>query len=114
MKDEKTLSEVIDTLSKMTGKKVSEEQKAHRAVVGNAEEAHRVSAEVGNLCQCRRVCERHRVYVHRASIALTEEIHRAAVGRQSRAQILSGMSRQVGVLASLVSYAQMSRVTDDV
>ena len=26
MKDEKTLSEVIDTLSKMTGKKVSEEQ----------------------------------------------------------------------------------------
>lgn len=27
MKDEKTLSEVIDTLSKMTGKKVSEEQK---------------------------------------------------------------------------------------
>ena len=29
MKDEKTLSEVIDTLSKMTGKKVSEEQKAN-------------------------------------------------------------------------------------
>lgn len=28
MKDEKTLSEVIDTLSKMTGKKVSEEQKS--------------------------------------------------------------------------------------
>lgn len=27
MKDEKTLSEVIDTLSKMTGKKVSDEQK---------------------------------------------------------------------------------------
>lgn len=28
MKDEKTLGEVIDTLSKMTGKKVSEEQKS--------------------------------------------------------------------------------------
>lgn len=28
MKDEKKLSEVIDTLSKMTGKKVSEEQKS--------------------------------------------------------------------------------------
>lgn len=28
MKDEKTLSEVIDTLSKMTGKKVSDEQKS--------------------------------------------------------------------------------------
>lgn len=28
MKDENTLSEVIDTLSKMTGKKVSEEQKS--------------------------------------------------------------------------------------
>ncbi len=28
MRDEKTLSEVIDTLSKMTGKKVSEEQKS--------------------------------------------------------------------------------------
>ena len=28
MKDEKTLSDVIDTLSKMTGKKVSEEQKS--------------------------------------------------------------------------------------
>lgn len=28
MKDEKTLSEVIDTLSKMTGKKVSNEQKS--------------------------------------------------------------------------------------
>ena len=28
MKDEKTLSEVIDTLSKMTGKKVSEVQKS--------------------------------------------------------------------------------------
>ena len=28
MKDEKTLSEVIDTLSKMTGKKLSEEQKS--------------------------------------------------------------------------------------
>lgn len=28
MKDEKTLSEIIDTLSKMTGKKVSEEQKS--------------------------------------------------------------------------------------
>ena len=28
MKDEKTLSEVIDTLIKMTGKKVSEEQKS--------------------------------------------------------------------------------------
>ena len=28
MKDEKTLSEVIDTLSKMTGKKVSEDQKS--------------------------------------------------------------------------------------
>lgn len=28
MKDEKTLSEVIDTLSKMTGKQVSEEQKS--------------------------------------------------------------------------------------
>lgn len=28
MKDEKTLSEVVDTLSKMTGKKVSEEQKS--------------------------------------------------------------------------------------
>ena len=28
VKDEKTLSEVIDTLSKMTGKKVSEEQKS--------------------------------------------------------------------------------------
>ena len=28
MKDEKTLSEVIDTLSKMTGNKVSEEQKS--------------------------------------------------------------------------------------
>lgn len=28
MKDEKTLSEVIDTLSKMTSKKVSEEQKS--------------------------------------------------------------------------------------
>ena len=28
MKDEKTLSEVIDTLSKMTGKKVSKEQKS--------------------------------------------------------------------------------------
>jgi transcriptional regulator CtsR len=27
MKDEKTLGEVIDTLSKMTGKKVSDEQK---------------------------------------------------------------------------------------
>ena len=27
MKDEKTLGEVIDTLSKMTGKKVSKEQK---------------------------------------------------------------------------------------
>lgn len=28
MKDEKTLSEVIDTLSKMTGKKISDEQKS--------------------------------------------------------------------------------------
>lgn len=28
MKDEKTLSEVIDTLSKITGKKVSDEQKS--------------------------------------------------------------------------------------
>ena len=28
MKDEKTLREVIDTLSKMTGKKVSDEQKS--------------------------------------------------------------------------------------
>lgn len=28
MKDEKTLSEVIDTLSKVTGKKVSDEQKS--------------------------------------------------------------------------------------
>lgn len=28
MKDEKTLSEVIDTLSKMTGKKVCDEQKS--------------------------------------------------------------------------------------
>lgn len=28
MKDEKTLGEVIDTLSKMTGKKVSDEQKS--------------------------------------------------------------------------------------
>ena len=28
MKDEKTLSDVIDTLSKMTGKKVSDEQKS--------------------------------------------------------------------------------------
>ena len=28
MKDENTLSEVIDTLSKMTGKKVSDEQKS--------------------------------------------------------------------------------------
>lgn len=28
MKDEKTLNEVIDTLSKMTGKKVSDEQKS--------------------------------------------------------------------------------------
>lgn len=28
MKDEKTLSEVINTLSKMTGKKVSDEQKS--------------------------------------------------------------------------------------
>ena len=28
MKDEKTLSEVIDTISKMTGKKVSDEQKS--------------------------------------------------------------------------------------
>lgn len=28
MNDEKTLSEVIDTLSKMTGKKVSDEQKS--------------------------------------------------------------------------------------
>ena len=28
MKDEKTLSEVIDTLSTMTGKKVSDEQKS--------------------------------------------------------------------------------------
>lgn len=28
MKDEKTLSEVIDTLSKMTGKKVNDEQKS--------------------------------------------------------------------------------------
>ena len=27
MKDEKTLTEVIDTLSKMTGKKVTDEQK---------------------------------------------------------------------------------------
>ena len=74
---------------------------AQGAIVGNREEAHGIDREVGLCLEPARTVQRHRVHVHRAAVALTQEVDGLAIGAEHGIAVLTADVGQVGMLLGL-------------
>ena len=74
---------------------------AKHTVSAHGKETHRMSPEGSEGTYLLRIIQRESIYIERTFIALTQEIHRLAVGSPDRVAVFSCTGRQVGMLACL-------------
>ena len=74
---------------------------AQSTLVVNREETHGINREIGHSRELAGIVDGHRIHVHRAAVALAQEINGLPVGAEDGVAVLATDVGQVGVMSRL-------------